>query len=257
MYIQLTANDLRKKYELPDNYAVHGILAIGTWSAYTPLNLEHLISVLRDLGQDFSYRQLTHPHLHEVYEFTIGDRVVWFFGVMGTSVMSEYLHKGSLLGSQKNILIGSVGALAPACIPGDIIIPNMSHGNQNAGYYQRANTDGLYRPDDSLVESLRSRLDESHTVHIGKTTTCEILMAETSEDIRQWSQDGYLGVEMEAALLFSLSSHFTIPSAALLNIGDNLVREVTFFSDQHQSTLDAFESSRRATIDAAVRELLA
>ncbi len=257
MYVQLTAETFRKKYNLSDDYAVDGILAVGTWTAYAPINLDHLKSVLNEIGDEYECRQFVDPHLHEVFEIKIEGKIIWYFAVMGTSVMSEYLHKGSMLGSKKNILIGSVGGLSVACQPGDIISSIESKGNGNARYYQRNNIDDLYKPDRALADSLKSRLPENFTVHTGKTTTCEILMAETQEDIDEWSQQGYLGVEMEAALVFSLSSHFDIPAAALLNIGDNLVNNVTFFDDEHSSNIEVFESSRRASIKVAVEEILA
>lgn len=254
--MSLTADDFRRRYDLGNDYKVEGMLAVGTWRPFGKLNLEHIENVLKELGKDYTHKLFQAPDLHDIYEFTISGKVYWYFAAMGTAVMHMHLHRGSMLGSKKNILIGSVGGLSEECMPGDIICPSLVLGNDNAKYYQRDNSDDFYRPDPHLADSLKRRLPSETRTHTGKTVTCEIIMGETKEDIERWSKDGYLGVEMESALVFSLSNHFNIPSAALLNIGDNLIKEITFFSKEHAEMDDIRESSRRTTIKAALEELL-
>ncbi len=252
----LTADHFRQRYGLEDNYQVEGILAVGVWRPFGKLNLEHIESVLKELGKDYTYRLFEAPDLHDVYEFTIDGKVYWYFAAMGTAVMHMHVHRGSMLGSRKNILIGSVGGLSGECNVGDVICPSLVLGNDNARYYDRDSQDNLYRPNPDLAESLKQRLPSEVRTHSGKTVTCEMIMAETKEDVEGWSKAGYLGIEMEAALVFSISSHFGIPSAALLNIGDNLIGGSTFFSEDFIGMDDRREESRRITIKVALEELL-
>ena len=51
------------------------------------------------------------------------------------------------------------------------------------------------------------------------------MLAETKEDVEAWERAGHVGVDMESATLFSISSHFNVPAAALLYVSDNLVKE--------------------------------
>ena len=257
MYMSLSAEDFKRRYNLGNDYKIEGMLAVGAWAPFGKLNLAHIESVLNELGKDFSYKLFQAPDLHDVHEFTIEGRKFWYFAAMGTAVMHMYIHRGSMLGSKKNILIGSVGGLAENSAPGDLICPTLVLGNDNARYYQRNNTDNLYRPNTQLAESLKARLPSDVEVHSGKTVTCEMIMGETREDIENWKKAGYLGIEMEAALVFSMSSYFNIPSAALLNIGDNLIKNITFFSKEHIDMDEVREHSRRITIKAALEELLA
>lgn len=256
MYMSLTVDDFRQRYSLGDDYRVEGLLAVGVWRPFGNLNLEHIESVLKELSKDYSYKLFQAPDLHDVYEFTIDGKVYWYFAAMGTAVMHMHVHRGSILGSKKNILIGSVGGLSETCNIGDVICPSLVRGNDNARYYDRDNQDNLYQPDPNIAESLQQRLPHEVKTHTGKTVTCEMIMCETKEDIENWSKAGYLGVEMEAALVFAISNHFNIPSAALLNIGDNLVGGSTFFSKDFVEMDDIREKSRRITIKAALEELL-
>ncbi len=90
----------------------------------------------------------------------------------------------------------------------------------------------------------------------GPTTTCESIFAETRADVQTWSQQGYLGVEMEAALTFAVASHFGTSAAALLYVSDNLIAEVGFFDAAHAETAAVRTRARRLQYDIALAELL-
>lgn len=254
--MKLTADDFKKSYKLPKDYAIEGMLAVGTWPALGHYNLKHIISVLDELKLEYSYKPFDDPDLEGVYELTINNKKYWYFAVMGAAVMHLHLHKGCLFGSKKNILVGTVGGLDPDGVPGEIIIPTETHGNDNTTYYDRSNKGGIYSPDEKLISSLLKRLPEDHPVTRGKTITCEMLLAETKEDIEGWSKDGFLGVEMEAALVFAISKHFNIPGVALLSIGDNAVKDVGFHDKEFEETFELRRMVRRTLIKAAIEELL-
>ena len=57
--------------------------------------------------------------------------------------------------------------------------------------------------------------------------TCQAMLAETWEDICEWSSRGFYGVEMEASTVFAVSQHFKVPATAMLNIADNLIEKET------------------------------
>ncbi len=75
-------------------------------------------------------------------------------------------------------------------------------------------------------------------VHQGKTMTCQAMLAETWDDVQEWSMAGYIGVEMEAATVFAVSNHFSKPCAAVLAIADNLIQEQSHLSP---NTIDSKE----------------
>ena len=82
------------------------------------------------------------------------------------------------------------------------------------------------------------------------------MLAEKWEDVEQWSTEGYAGVEMEAATVFSASKHFGVPAAAILRIGDNLIEEQTVMDINYENNQDLRRQVSQDAFDIIVEELL-
>jgi uridine phosphorylase len=82
------------------------------------------------------------------------------------------------------------------------------------------------------------------------------MLAETWEDVVRWSNQGYVGVEMEAATVFAASKHFGVPAAAILRIGDNLIEEQTVMDVNYENTKDLRRQISQDSFDIVVEELL-
>ena len=256
MYRSLDVDKYRKKFGLADNYKVDGLLACGVWDLLAEReHLPYLIKTLEMLGVAAPVKRIEGEQLGHAYTFDYREKHYWFVPVMGAAYMSKYAHLACLLGSKKNILIGVVGGLKKGAKPGDCIIPTYSTGNQNASMYDREAKNLRFYPNKELTQKLKGKLSEA-TVFEGPTVTCEVMLAETAEDVQQWSEEGYLGVEMEAATMFALSRHFEVPSAALLTVADNLIEETTFFHDVYDNTKEIRENARRLRYEVALTELL-
>ena len=91
---------------------------------------------------------------------------------------------------------------------------------------------------------------------MGKTTTCQAMLAETLEDIQNWSKEGCLAVEMEASTVLTVSNYFQVPASCLLCVTDNLVKKETVIS----SNYNFFKAKRAKSVAiqfrVAVSELL-
>lgn len=256
MYKTLNIDAYRKKLGLANSYKVDGLLACGVWDLFAESkHIPYLKHALEKLSVNATVTRIDGEELGHAFSFDVDGKHYWFVPVMGTAYMSQYAHLACLLGSKKNILIGVVGGLMKGIQPADFIVPTASKGNQNAFMYDRNADDLLFYPDKELSQRLGQRLGEV-PVYQGKTVTCEVMFAETFEDVQEWSTQGYLGVEMEAALMFALSKHFDVPSAAILSVADNLIEEVTFFDDAHQNSKEAREAARQHRYEVAVAELL-
>ena len=256
MYTTITVDALRKRVGLPEDYTVDGFLAAGTWDLFGETKiLPQVKAALTALGIETVVTRIDGEHLGHAYEFLVDDKRYWFVPQMGTAYVSQYAHMASMLGSKKNILAGVAGGLKPGMKPGDFIIPSASKGNESAFMYQRSNTDLLFYPDKSLSKRLKDKLGDRQ-VYEGPTCTCEVLFAETASDVAEWSKQGYLGVEMEAALVFALSSYFGIPAAAILYVADNLIEDITMFHDEYEMSRAVREQSKQLKYHAAISELL-
>lgn len=268
VYERATAEQTRRAFGLPEDYRVDAVLASGAWDLFSDSqHRPHLVQSLTDLGLGDlatgdgpgSLRRLTHAQVGHTSEFVHEGRRVWFVPVMGTAVMSWYLHAACLLGARRIVLVGTVGGLSPSLHTADLIVPNRSDGTHSAWMYHRSN-DPATRPDPtmaaSLARRLRAALPSGATIAEGPTTTCETILAETAQDVAEWSAAGYLGVEMEAAVTFAIGRHFDIPAAAALYVADTLLDEVGFLDPAYADSAAARSHARQVQYDVGLAELL-
>lgn len=255
MYKTLTAEDYKSFLGLPSDYRVDGMLSYGTWDRVK--QTEIFKALLKKSEKSFEYGALP-SFLAQVLEFNIEGKRYWFDVSYGGALLSEYLHLACLFGSKKNILLGSCGGLSPKVSSLDLILPTFSFGNESATrMYDPDAIDHRHPSDATLTQRLIKRINPKHKVWQGDTTTCQAMMAETLEDVQNWSKEGFLAVEMEAATIFAVSKHFQVPAAAILFVGDNLVKGEMVTSEGYQNNSDAKEEVRNEQYKVALEELLA
>ena len=258
MYKALNVDIFRKNLGLPADYTLDGLLVTGVFDLWgEELHLPHVVNYLNDNGYKYEISKFIQKDIGHAHELKLDNKVIWFVPVMGTAIMSLYAHVASLLGSRKNILIGTVGGLCSDVNPGDLIFPTKVIGNDSALMYQPEKTDKIFFPDNALTERLVAKVPKTSKVFKGTTITCETLLAETWDDVLNWSKQGFLGVEMEAAMIFALSAFFKVPSAAILTVGDNLIREETMFHENHEKQKEVRLAARKLQYQLALAELLA
>lgn len=257
MYSEHTGDDYRNLLGLPPQYEVEGVLAYGCWDLQAEADqLPLLRAALSELEVEFELRKLEHVGVGHAYELIVAERRYWFVPVMGTAVMAQYLHIAALLGSKRNILLGIVGGLRHGMRTADFLVPTRIFGNENARYYDRDNIQNLFEPDALLQLALCENLPASVRLWEGATTTCEMMLAETPGDIAMWAAAGFLGVEMEGALVFALSHQFNIPAAALFYVADNLAEAETMVSEGYTRHHDAHRAARKLQYTVGLRTLL-
>jgi hypothetical protein len=215
MYHSLTPEIWKQHLQLPPDYHVDGMLIFGTYDS--PKQRTYLQEVLESLNLKYSVHEFADPFLQRMVEVRVGDKVIWFDVSYGGPRMCEYLHWACLFGSQTNILLGSCGGLSKDLAALDVIIPNQTYGNESTTRMYHDTPDCLHASDKKLSERLQQNLQSQLTsqVVMGPTITCAAMLAETLEDVQRWSQEGYVGVEMEAATVFAVSDQrrtFTQPS---------------------------------------------
>jgi len=254
MYKTFTAEDFKNFVGLPNDYTVDGMLCYGTWDKDKQVKI--FKELLESTDQTVTYGTLPN-FLEKMLEFTVNGKHYWFDVSYGGALLSEYLHLACLFGSKKNILLGSCGGLSPKMSSLDIVLPTFSFGNESATrMYERGALDNKHYSDKALTEDLQKRINPKYKTWSGATTTCQAMMSETLEDVQNWSKEGFLGVEMEAATVFAVSKHFNVPAAAVLFVGDNLIKGETVASESYKNNKEAKEEVRREKYRVAIEELL-
>lgn len=253
MYKKFTADDYRKHINLPSDYSVEGFIVFGTFKKYP---YEMLKDSLLRLGHKAEFSNIEHEFLNPILEFKVNGKNYWFVIAYGGALLSEYLHLSCLFGSKKNILLGSCGGLKKGATSREMLIPTWSYAEESSARAYQPDRKNKYEANEELSSRLAAKLGQKHKVHRGPTVTYQAMMAETWEDVLSWAEQGYFGVEMEAATVFATSNHFKVPAAAILRIGDNLIENETVMDINYEKDRDLRRKATEETFDVALEEIL-
>lgn len=253
MYQTLTKADYKKMLGLDDDYQIEALLSCGHYDFEK--QIVRLEESLNKLGKKYTTKKLN-DFLHNVVEFEVENKKYWFALVYGGVTLSEYLHLACLFGSKKNIHIGSCGGLNPEMNSMDFLIPTYSYGNESSTrLYDRQNSDNLHYSDKKLNQLIKEKIG-NEKVWEGPMITCGAMLAETKEDVEQWSKDGYYGVEMETSTVFAVSKYFKVPSSSLVYVTDNLIKGQIVGDESHNLEKEMRYKKAEKMYDMALSVLL-
>lgn len=254
MYKSYTADDWRENLGLDPGYTINGFIVFGT---YQKSLYQMVKNSLKRAGLDVKYRVFKDEFLEPILEFTIDGKRYWFVIVYGGALLSEFLHLACLFGSKKNILLGTCSGLKKGASSLEFMVPEWSFAKESSakgyqpdtGYRYKANTELSGR----IAEELGAR---GCVVHRDPTITYQAMLSETWDDVVAWSEEGYGGVEMEAATVFAVSNHFEVPSAAILRIGDNLIGSDPLVKSDMKEARSLRRKVSQEALDIALNELI-
>lgn len=253
MYKKLTAEDYRKHFKLPSDYKLDGFIVYGTYKKHP---FEQFEDSIKRTGQEYTKTALDHEFFGSLLEFKVAGKRFWVAIAYGGALLSEYLHIACLFGSQVNILIGSCGGLKKGMKSLELIIPEWSRANESSAAAYEPNANSQYHSNKQLSDAIAEKLTKHHRIHRGATVTFQAMLAETWEDVLDWSNEGFIAVEMEAATVFAVSNHFEVPSAAILMIGDNLIEEQTVVDINYENSRDQRRAVAQTALDISLETLL-
>lgn len=221
MYRAMSADDYRKGLGLQPGYRVDGLILHGCAQEY-PLTMDH--DALAAVGHDQEATGLV-ASLPTLRAAAVADRVLWHAGVYGGALACELTHLACVLGARCAVFIGTCGGLLADAEAGHHIVPDAAYADESSTRaYEGPEGDRLHRADPLLSRELAMALTGAGcTVRHGRTVTHQAQLAESWADIRAWHEQGWAGVEMEAASVLAPAAAFSIPAAAILVIADNLV----------------------------------
>jgi len=154
-----------------------------------------------------------------------GDATVWYVPVLGAPLAAFAVHGACALGARSVVQIGSFGSTRRNLEVGDLLlVTGAGRGDAVSDWYLPAGEPAT--ADESLNERVRAALRARGVPwHEGTVFTTPAFLAETWDDVVRWEQEGYAGVEMEAATTFAVAKHFGVPAVALIYLLDNLIAE--------------------------------
>ena len=232
MYKELTKKDWNKLLKFPEDKEVDAVIVSGNSLANREREIGFLEQALSNYKDVKKVEYIQDNFFSSIYEFEIGDKLIWFDVVYGGAYLSELLHVGCIFGSKKNFLVGTCGGLQKNLETGDLVIPTYTYGNESTTrIYQPDIKDHKHYADKELRKEFVKSISD-YKIHSGPIITCQGMLGETPEDIKKWSEEGYLGVEMESSTFFAVSNSFNVPSVAVMHISDNLVKNILYGGEE-------------------------
>lgn len=132
-----------------------------------------------------------------------------------------------MLGTRRLIRVGTCGAIAEGLRMGDTVI-GISASADDTTALRYADMPG-YAPAATyaLIEAaVRLGHERGGTVHVGPIVSSGIFYDPDTTNVRRWKRLGHLGIEMEAAMLYTVAAVHGVEALAMMTVSD-LVGEGT------------------------------
>lgn len=170
-----------------------------------------------------------------------GERVSVMGTGMGQASLSIYVNE--LIrdyGCKKLCRVGTCGGLTKDVKVRDLIIGISASTDSAINKIRFQNMDYAPAPSFSLLlKAYNAALARKMPVHVGKIISSDSFYTEDPDQWKLWAKFGVIGVEMEAAELYTLAAKYGVEALCVLTVSDHLVtgeattsaeRELTFKS---------------------------
>ncbi len=156
-------------------------------------------------------------------------------GAPSASIVYEELIQ---LGAKRLIRVGTAGALQPGMAMADLIIAiSATPSDQTAITYTGGEPHAPtadWRLAERAVAEARAR---GIAFHVGPVVTSDVFYDPDRGRVQRWASRGHLGVEMEAAALFTIAAIRGVSALALMTVSDTLYGgQILRISDEELKT---------------------
>lgn len=155
---------------------------------------------------------------------------------MGMPSAGIYYHELiNVYGAKKLVRVGSCGSMQEDIKLLDVIIAMSA--SSNSKMIERRFFGHSYAPTASfeLVEKAVNLAREMGVnYHVGSLLSSDFFYDETGEDVMRFAEYGVMGVEMEAAELFTLAAKYKVQALAICTVSDSLITSEQTTSEQRE-----------------------
>jgi purine-nucleoside phosphorylase len=170
-----------------------------------------------------------------------GERVSVMGTGMGMPSLSIYVNE--LIrdyGCRKLVRVGTCGGLTPAVKVRDLILGISASTDSAVNQVRFNNMD--YAPAPSfplLLAAYNAATARGMPVHVGKILSSDSFYTEDPDQWKLWAKFGVIGVEMEAAELYTLAAKYGVEALCILTVSDHLVTGEATSSAEREKTFKA------------------
>lgn len=228
MYREISADEYKKYFGFENDYKIEGFLVYGAWDVekYT----QEILKELSNYDLEITSRRLG-SFLSEITELIIDGKIYWVGVCYGAAKLSEYTHLACLFESKWVLHMGSAGGLAVDLQTLDVVVPDKSISiDYENNLYKSEKDNPLLK---KYIQNFFT--DQNISIKHGISISIQTMMGESLSDILKWSNAGYVCVDMEASTIMSVSNFFNVPSASVVYISDNLIKEETVLTESYEA----------------------
>jgi purine-nucleoside phosphorylase len=180
-----------------------------------------------------------------------GDRV----SVMGTGMgmPSLSIYANELIrdyGVKRLVRVGTCGGLSSEVKVRDMILGISASTDSAVNKVRFRGMDYASAPSFRLLEAAyRAAVERKMPVHVGKIVSSDSFYTEDPDQWKLWARFGVIGVEMEAAELYTLAAKYGVEALAILTVSDHLVtHEETTSAEREKTFLSMIEVGLAAAL---------
>jgi uridine phosphorylase len=169
----------------------------------------------------------------------------------GAPRTAEMVHLAASTGVGLAVQIGSCGVVGADVRPGDVIIPTEVLGLDGVTpLYLESGLVPASKPwSERAVEVLEH---EGFRHHRGPSVTWPTLFNQPIAIVREWQQQGYLGVDMETATTLAVAGHFGVPGISMLVAWDEVLSGRSFLDPLPAADAAVFAAAEDGVYDVAL-----
>lgn len=167
-----------------------------------------------------------------------GERVSVMGTGMGMPSLSIYVNE--LIrdyGVKQLVRVGTCGALTSEVKVRDMILGISASTDSAVNKIRFRGMDYAPAPSFRLLDAAyRAAKERGMSVHVGKIISSDSFYTEDPEQWKLWARFGVIGVEMEAAELYTLAAKYNVEALAVLTVSDHLVSQEDTTSAEREKT---------------------
>ncbi|MBU0955952.1 MAG: purine-nucleoside phosphorylase [Spirochaetes bacterium] len=150
------------------------------------------------------------------------------------------------------IRVGTCGSLQADVKVRDVILATAASTNSNVNRIRFAGMDFAPAADFGLLEKAwRIGRERGLKLRAGTIISSDSFYSEDPEAWKLWAKFGVLGIEMEAAELYTLAAKFQARALAILTVSDSMVSGESTDSDEREKT---FRAMAELSLETAIAD---
>jgi purine-nucleoside phosphorylase len=153
-------------------------------------------------------------------------------------------------GVKRLVRVGTCGGLANQVKVRDMILGISASTDSAINKVRFRGMDYASAPSFRLLDAAyRAAMEKKMPIHVGKIISSDSFYTEDPEQWKLWARFGVIGVEMEAAELYTLAAKHGVEALAILTVSDHLItREETTSAEREKTFLSMIEVGLAAAL---------